>query len=193
MDFRKDKEVVAWAKAGAKPLGRSLKKWEVNALKKHLSLLRREAAVLRNLAASGTASESMVKMRLAAAEKYEARAEDFAKLTKRFNIYEGVDGDTKMKITKSQLRQIIQEEKQKLLNENAALDTLLDDFVIDLADQFRVDMLAFSKEPGNVSDYRAFNEEAYRAAEGMEELVIKAVRRIVRGVEEKLINGDYAR
>ncbi len=193
MDFRKDKEVVAWAKAGAKPLGRSLKMWEVNALKKHLSFLRREAAMLRNLAASGTASESMVKMRLAAAEKYEAQAEDFVKITKRFNIREGVDGDTKMKITKSQLRQIIQEEKQKLLNENVALDNLVDDFAIDLADQFRVDMLAFSKVPGNVSDYRAFNEEAYRAAEDMEELVLGAVRRIVRGVEKKLINGDYAR
>ena len=113
-----------------------------------------------------------------------------------------------MKITKRQLRRIIKEEKRKLVeaafneghahlvresvSDMAEYTNMIDDFAIDLSDKFQESMLSLWKEePGIVS--RGFNEEAFRAAQRIENDVAAAVREIIITVEAMLHNGDFDR
>ena len=116
MEFRKDSEVADWALSGAKPLGRSLKTWEREALKrKHGSLLR-AATEMENMAMSGTTSDAMATRREKVARKYRDQIAELEKVMARFKILE----TKKMRITKRQLRRIIKEERAMILAESVA-------------------------------------------------------------------------
>ena len=71
---------------------------------------------------------------------------------------------------------------------------MIDDFAIDVADKFQISMLELSKEdPSLVADYKSWNEEAFRAAGELEELVASEVKKAIERIESQLHNGDYAR
>ena len=116
MEFRKDSEVADWALSGAKSLGRPLKTWEREALRRKRRSLLGVAAEMENMAMSGTASDSMAATREKAARKYRSQVAELEKVMARFKILE-----TKtMKVTKRQLRRIIKEERAMILAENVA-------------------------------------------------------------------------
>jgi len=106
MEFRKDSEVAEWALSGASSLGRDLKHWERQALKRKMGSLIRTAGELENLASSPTASSKLAEARQAAARKYRQQAKDLKKIMKRFGIRE----EKKVKINEHQLRKLIREE-----------------------------------------------------------------------------------
>ena len=114
-EFRKDSEVADWALSGAKPLGRPLKTWEREALRRKRRSLLQAAVEMENMAMSGTASPKMAAVRKKAARKHREQIADLEKVMARFKILE-----TKTtKITKGQLRRIIQEEKASLLEQRS--------------------------------------------------------------------------
>ena len=95
-------------------------------------------------------------------------------------------------------RRLRMQVRRALVSESVADMTdytdMIEDFAIDVADTFQGSMLELSKEdPDLVARYRSFNEEAFRAAQQLENDVVTAVRKAIETVESMLHNGDFAR
>ena len=95
-------------------------------------------------------------------------------------------------------RRLRMQVRRALVSESVADMTdytgMIEDFAIDVADTFQESMLELSKEdPDLVVRYRSFNEEAFRAAQQLENDVVTAVRKAIETVESMLHNGDFER
>ena len=103
-----------------------------------------------------------------------------------------------MKITKTQLRRIIKEEKAKLLKESVTdmrkYEEKTDVISLDLAELFHDDMRAlFDQSPDMIKTSREeWNREVEIAAERLEDLIQRSIIDAIQRVESELHNGTYA-
>lgn len=102
-----------------------------------------------------------------------------------------------MKITKRQLRQIIKEEKAKLLKESVAEMTHYESAMLaaadKLADMFANDMLqAAQDEPSMIStSFGEWEAQVGYAQQELESALEMAMSDAIEEIESKLHNGDY--
>lgn len=102
-----------------------------------------------------------------------------------------------MKITKRQLRQIIKEEKAKLLKESVAEMTHYEEAMLaaadKLADMFANDMLqAAQDEPSMIStSFGEWEAQVGYAQQELESALEMAMSDAIEEIESKLHNGDY--
>ena len=94
-------------------------------------------------------------------------------------------------------RRKFKESRTRLVNESITAmmeyENLIDDFAITVADKFQESMLELSKTPGMVEDYKSWNEEAFRAAQELEERVVQVVSKAIQQIETRLHNGEFVR
>jgi hypothetical protein len=103
-----------------------------------------------------------------------------------------------MKITKSELRKIIKEEKAKLLKESVTdmrkYEEQTDVISLNLAELFHDDMRAlFDQAPEMIkSTQEEWNREVEIASERLESLIQQSIIDAIQRVESELHNGTYA-
>ena len=100
-----------------------------------------------------------------------------------------------MKITKTQLRRIIKEEKAKLLRESVT-DMVQFENTVDQAsglimDQFYENMVELMDEPGPLQDLPDAEQSINEAQAAIYSRLKKAINDIVMEVENGLISGRY--
>lgn len=102
-----------------------------------------------------------------------------------------------MKITKRQLRQIIKEEKAKLLKESVAdmahYESAMSVMADKLTDMFGNDMLqAAEDEPSMIStSFEDWKDQVIYAQQELESALVMAMADAIQEIEAKLHNGDY--
>ena len=102
-----------------------------------------------------------------------------------------------MKVTKRQLRQIIREEKQKLLRESitdmSSYENLIFKVSTQLTDNFGEDMLQMAKDdPGMIStSFGEWEQQVVYAQQEMENALQAAIEETIQEIESKLHNGEY--
>ena len=102
-----------------------------------------------------------------------------------------------MKVTKRQLRQIIREEKQKLLRESitdmSSYENLIFKVSTQLTDNFGEDMLQMAKDdPGMIStSFGEWEQQVVYAQQEMENALQMSIEETIQEIESKLHNGEY--
>ena len=102
-----------------------------------------------------------------------------------------------MKITKRQLRQIIKEEKAKLLRESITdmsdYENLIMKVSAQLTDNFGEDMLQMAKdEPGMISTpFEDWEEQVVYAQQELENALEMAIAQTIQSIETRLHDGEY--
>ena len=102
-----------------------------------------------------------------------------------------------MKITKRQLKRIIAEEKQKIMNESVTdmsdVYTVVAQAAIDVATKFEDKMYQLKDEmgPGEISP--TWDDEVDRAGDAMENAVEDAINAAVQKIEAQLHDGAFYR
>ena len=102
-----------------------------------------------------------------------------------------------MKITKRQLKRIIAEEKQKIMNESVTdmsdVYTVVAQAAIDVATKFEDKMYQLKDEmgPGEISP--TWDDEVDRAGDAMEDAVENAINAAVQKIEAQLHDGNFYR
>ena len=104
-----------------------------------------------------------------------------------------------MKITRSQLRRIIKEERAKLLRESITdmmeYEDMMTKVARQLSDNFGEDMLQAAKdEPSMIStSFEEWEEQVVYAQQELESALEMAMSDVIQEIEAKLNNGDYYR
>lgn len=100
-----------------------------------------------------------------------------------------------MKISKRQLRQIIKEEKAKLLRESVTdmvqFENTVDQALGLIMDQFYENMVELMDEPGPLQDLPDAEQSINEATAAIYSRLKKAINDIVMEVENGLISGRY--
>ena len=106
-----------------------------------------------------------------------------------------------MKVSKKQLRKIIQEERTRLLKEQLTDSTdwqnLLESVVHQVSDKFGEDMqILFSEDPGAFegrSTQDEWDEQVHNAMLEMDTTLVRVMEQEIADIEARLHGGDYTR